>query len=168
METTIFITNLGKYNEGELIGEQVTLPICENELREVFTRIGINEEYEEYFISDYECEFMEIGEYDNIQDLNDIVEQFENLGEYDKNKVVGMIEAGFYDDVLEAIDNIDNYVLYNDINTEQELGENIFYEFDEHNVPEHLHSYIDFELYGRDYRIQSGGVFTTFGFIVEC
>ena len=29
----IFITNLGKYNEGELIGEWVTLPISEEELK---------------------------------------------------------------------------------------------------------------------------------------
>lgn len=53
----IFITNLGKYNEGELVGEWVTLPISEKKLQELFKRIGINEEYEEYFITDYECDF---------------------------------------------------------------------------------------------------------------
>lgn len=43
----IFLTNLGKYNEGELIGEWVELPASSEELQEVFERIGINEEYEE-------------------------------------------------------------------------------------------------------------------------
>ena len=43
----IYLTNLGKYNEGELVGEWVQLPISNEELQEVFKRIGINEEYEE-------------------------------------------------------------------------------------------------------------------------
>ena len=53
----IYLTNLGKYNEGELIGEWVQLPISNEDLQKVFERIGINEEYEEYFITDYECDF---------------------------------------------------------------------------------------------------------------
>ena len=47
----IFITNLGKYNEGELVGEWVKLPATKEELETVYERIGINEEYEEYFIN---------------------------------------------------------------------------------------------------------------------
>ena len=58
----IYLTNLGKYNEGQLIGEWVELPVSNEELQKVFERIGINEEYEEYFITDYECDFYEVGE----------------------------------------------------------------------------------------------------------
>ena len=47
----IYLTNLGKYNEGELVGEWVQLPISNEELQKVFERIGINEVYEEYFIT---------------------------------------------------------------------------------------------------------------------
>ena len=36
-----FITNLGKYNEGELIGEWVGFPVTPEEMQEVFKRIGI-------------------------------------------------------------------------------------------------------------------------------
>ena len=59
----IFLTNLGKYNEGYLIGEWVTLPIDNDELEEVKKRIGINEYYEEWFITDYESDIngVEIG-----------------------------------------------------------------------------------------------------------
>lgn len=66
----IFLTNLGKYNEGELIGEWVELPVSKEELKKVFERIGINEEYEEYFITDYECDLYEVGEYENIDKQN--------------------------------------------------------------------------------------------------
>ena len=36
-----FITNLGKYNEGELVGEWVKFPTTPEKLQEVFERIGI-------------------------------------------------------------------------------------------------------------------------------
>ena len=38
----VFITNLGKYNEGNLIGEWVKFPTTEEELKKVFERIGID------------------------------------------------------------------------------------------------------------------------------
>lgn len=53
----IYLTNLGRYNEGVLMGEWVKLPIPKDKLQEVLDRIGINEQYEEYFISDYESCF---------------------------------------------------------------------------------------------------------------
>lgn len=39
-----FITNLGKYNEGELVGEWVKFPTTADELKKVFERIGIGQE----------------------------------------------------------------------------------------------------------------------------
>ena len=38
-----FITNLGKYNEGELVGEWVKFPTTAEELKKVFDRIGIGQ-----------------------------------------------------------------------------------------------------------------------------
>ena len=54
----VFITNLGKYNEGNLVGEWVKFPTTEEELKKVFERIGIEPgapdeyggHYEEWFI----------------------------------------------------------------------------------------------------------------------
>ena len=77
----IYLTNLGKYNEGQLIGEWVELPVSKEELQKVFERIGINEEYEEYFITDYECNFYKISEYENIDILTEIAEKLEELDE---------------------------------------------------------------------------------------
>ena len=55
-----FITNLGKYNEGALVGEWVKFPTTAEELKKVFERIGIGakddfgQTYEEWFITDYD------------------------------------------------------------------------------------------------------------------
>ena len=48
MSMSIYLTNLGKYNEGYLIGKWVKLPVAADKLDEVLEEIGINEEYEEY------------------------------------------------------------------------------------------------------------------------
>ena len=56
-----FVTNLGKYNEGMLVGEWVKFPTTEEEMQKVFERIGIGakddfgQNYEEWFIIDYDC-----------------------------------------------------------------------------------------------------------------
>lgn len=54
----VALTNLGKYNEGELIFEWLELPTTEEEVEAAFKYIGVAEgtEYEEYFITDYEIE----------------------------------------------------------------------------------------------------------------
>lgn len=77
MEIKIALTNLGKYNEGTLVYEWLELPATQSEIDQVLKEIGINEEYEEYFISDYEAPFT-IGEYSSITKLNEIAEQLEN------------------------------------------------------------------------------------------
>lgn len=57
-----FVTNLGKYNEGMLVGEWVKFPTTEEEMQNVFERIGIGKEdefgqpYEEWFITDYDAQ----------------------------------------------------------------------------------------------------------------
>ena len=58
-----FITNLGKYNEGALVGEWMKFPTTAEELKKVFERIGIGakddfgQTYEEWFITDYIISF---------------------------------------------------------------------------------------------------------------
>ena len=75
-----FITNLGKYNEGDLVGEWVKFPTTPEEMQKVFERIGIGRKddfgqpYEEWFITDYDCYvdglYDKLGEYESLDELN--------------------------------------------------------------------------------------------------
>ena len=65
----VYVANLGKYNEGELVGVWFTSPIDYDEMTE---RIGLNEYYEEYAIHDYELPF-EIDEYTSIEEVNRLI-----------------------------------------------------------------------------------------------
>ena len=39
-----YVTNLGKYNEGYLVGEWVKFPVTPDEMQDVFRRIGMKTE----------------------------------------------------------------------------------------------------------------------------
>ena len=106
----VFLTNLGKYNEGYLIGEWLELPASQQEIDETMAKIGINEEYEEWFITDYETDIkgIEIGEYSNLHKLNEIAEELESL-----NEDSAIIEAifNYCQDVQETINIIQNNII---------------------------------------------------------
>lgn len=165
----IYLTNLGKYNEGELVGEWVKLPVSDEELQEVFKRIGINEEYEEYFITDYECDFYEIGEYENIDTLNEIAEKIDNLDEEQEQVVkVLMSEYGYnLDGAIEKAESGD-YRFYTDCDDMTDIAYVVVEECGYlDNVPENVARYFDYEAYGRDLGIEGSFHFLDNGNCIE-
>lgn len=165
----IYLTNLGKYNEGILQGEWLELPVSQEELKEVFERIGINEEYEEYFITDYECDFYEVGEYENLDTLNEIAERIEELDE-EESKVVKalMSELGYTLD--EAIENVNNgdYRIYSECNDMTDIAYEVVEECGYlNNVPENVARYFDYEAFGRDLGIEGTYIFTDYNEAIE-
>lgn len=165
MDFKIFVSNLGKYNEGEMVGEWINLPATEEEMEELLDRIGINEEYEEIFIPDYENEFnYKVNEYDNLDELNDIAYKLDNLTDYEKEILKAGLELWDFEDVF---DNLDDFILMEDINTDYDLGyywieESGCYNLDNLGM---LRNYINYEAFGRDVRIETDGGFTSYGWI---
>lgn len=165
----IYLTNLGKYNEGELVGEWVQLPISDEELQEVFKRIGINEEYEEYFITDYECDFYEIGEYESISTLNEMAEKFDNLDEEQEQVVKVLMSECRYDldDAIEKAESGD-YRFYTDCNDMTDVAYAVVEECGYlDNVPENVARYFDYEAFGRDLGIEGSFHFLDNGDCLE-
>lgn len=174
MSIKIFLTNLGKYNEGYLIGKWVKLPISEDELKEVLAEISINEEYEEYFISDYETTFegmkYVIGEYTSVQALNALAKEIEALSEDKKEKLAAVLESEYchsIEDVREVVVSLDDYGLIKGIDDDEQLGH---YYAEEcgyiESVPKHLRGYFDYEAFGRDIRLEGSITHTTYGCLI--
>ena len=78
-DMAVYIANLGKYNEGYLVGAWFTFPIDEEDVKE---KIGLNEQYEEYAIHDTNNFPIAIGEYVSIEELNEMYEMIEELPDY--------------------------------------------------------------------------------------
>lgn len=158
----IFLTNLGKYNEGELIGEWVELPASSEELQEVFERIGINEEYEEYFITDYECDLYEVGEYENIDTLNEIAERIKELDEEESKVVKALMQKLGYtlDEAIEKVNNGD-YRIYYDCDDMEDVAYQVVEDCGYlDKVPDNVAYYFDYESFGKDLGIEGTYIFT--------
>ena len=139
----LFVTNLGKYNEGELCGEWLDLPATDGEIEELMERIGIDgEEYEEFFITDYESDYgIKCGEYDDLDDLNALAENLGELDDYQLDIIDALVTEGGYD-VEKALDKVDAGRVYADC---YDLGDVAEQFCDECGIlaaiPEHLRQY---------------------------
>lgn len=185
----VYVANLGKYNEGKLVGEWLTLPATNEEIEEIMVKIGVahydeNGEfvpqkteiengieyvYEEYAIHDYECDIeeIEIGEYSNLEKLNEIAEGLSEIDEYDLKCISALLELGYIDqkDILEKTiqDILDDYCfteLEEMGNTDMALGYAMVEGTDIERQLEELNisSYFDYESYGRDARYNGASV----------
>ena len=170
----VFITNLGKYNEGKLIGKWLDLP-CED-IEEELSSIGVSDEpdengvyYEEYFITDYENDYgYKVGEYDSLDELNEMAEELENLDEWDKEIVNAFIENG--SDIQKALDGLrdGDYMVFQDCNDMTDVAYQYIEETGMLNeVPESLRNYFDYEAYGRDMSFEGTFIFTDNGNCIE-
>ena len=122
-----FITNLGKYNEGELVGEWVKFPTTSEEIQNVFKIIGIGstdefgQPYEEWFISDYSIYISGIHyvlkEFESLNELNYLANIIEDMDDFEFEKFQIIIEKDFYyntlHDVIIIANNLDAFdVIY--------------------------------------------------------
>ena len=170
----IFITNQGRYNEGYLVGKWVKLPVCEEVLDKVLKEIGINEYYEEYFITDYENDIVGIGdvisEYSSVQALNELAQRLEDLSDDEADKLGAVLEyeaCRSVSEVLELLDKLDEFDLLTDVTDDEELG---YYYAEEYcciDIPESIQPYFDYEKFGRNIRLQSSCLFTSYGFLLD-
>ena len=174
-----FITNLGKYNEGELVGEWVKFPTTAEELKEVFKRIGIGQKddfgqpYEEWFITDYDCYvdglYSKLGEYENLDELNYLASKLDEMSESEYAQFQAGMEMGDHcgslQEIINLTENLDCYEVYPDIHDYDDLGRYYIEELDVMQVPEHLQNYIDYEAYGRDVALDENGTFTDQGYV---
>ena len=174
-----FITNLGKYNEGELVGEWVKFPTTAEEMKEVFKRIGIGQRddfgqpYEEWFITDYDCYvdglYSKLGEYENLDELNYLASKLDEMSESEYAQFQAGMEMGDHcgslQEIINLTENLDCYEVYPHIEDYDDLGRYYIDELEVMQVPEHLQNYIDYEAYGRDVAMDENGSFTDQGYV---
>ena len=174
-----FITNLGKYNEGELVGEWVKFPTTAEELKEVFKRIGIGQRddfgqpYEEWFITDYDCYvdglYSKLGEYENLDELNYLASKLDEMSDSEYAQFQAGMEMGDHcgslQEIINLTENLDCYEVYPHIADYDDLGRYYIDELEVMQIPEHLQNYIDYEAYGRDVAMDENGSFTDQGYV---
>ena len=154
----VYIANLGKYNEGELVGDWFSFPLDEEVIAE---RIGLNAEYEEYAIHDTDNFPMEISEYTSIEELNRIYEQLEELPDYLLDDLDSFISC--YGSLEELVEHKDDIILYSGCETMTDLA---YYLIDEEQVlgeiPSSLQNYID---YTDNFKLMPDGIIRLYDYL---
>ncbi|MGM0111322.1 antirestriction protein ArdA [Enterococcus sp. DIV0187] len=156
----VYIANLGKYNEGELLGAWFSFPIDFEEVKE---KIGLNGEYEEYAIHDYELPF-DIKEYSSILWLNRIYEELQEIEAesiYDEmNEIIRM----WFNDIEDFLEHKEEIICYSDCESMEDVAE---YYIEEtgilRSLPENLRYYFDYSQLGRDMEIEGNYLVTSHG-----
>ena len=170
------MTNLGKYNEGVLAYERVTFPTDAETVQTALKNIGIDGIlYEEIFIANYESDIAglreHLGEYESIDELNHLACVLSELDEGGLKMFEAVMDSGEYTssvkDLINLAQNLDAYIFYPEIDSEEALGRMYLLEVDSSQVPEHLIDYIDYEAYGRDVRINEDGHFAPGGYVLN-
>ena len=145
LEMKGFITNLGKYNEGYLVGKWIDFPIDDDDFERELESIGVKENtmYEEWFITDYDCALFDMhaafGEYPSIDDINEVAEALED-------------------------NESENYTFYEGMTLED-----VAYELVEecYNLPEIVQRYFDYKAFASDLSFD-GYTETSSGVIYLC
>ena len=161
----IALTNLGMYVEGTLNYTWLSLPATEEEIQAAYKKINVapNTRYEEAFITDYECDYYDISEYENLETLNEIAEEVENLEDYEQTIVKALLKEGY--SLEEALDKKDDCRLYSGCYNMTDVAYEYIEETGLLDNAGTLANYFDYEAFGRDINLETDGGFTSLGWI---
>lgn len=159
-KTSVWVGNLGKYNEGELVGEWISLPFTEEDFEKLLKRIGIGEEdefgqpYEEWYIADWESlmpiHITQYMGYNALMELSELIERIEDMYESEVKAIMAYLDESS-NNLEEAVDCIEDgrFVHLPWIHSWEEYGEYIFDNYGYgSSVPESMRDFIDFEKLG--------------------
>lgn len=143
-ETKIYLNTWGAYNNG-CIGYGWMTP---DEARDF-----IDEDPErdggEWFIADIDdylgIEFGKL-EYQNVDDVIDTIETLENMSEWEREEIIAIMEYRGTNDVQDAIDSRDRYIIYSDADSYFESCDECL-EFNGNDI---LERYFDYDAFHRD------------------
>lgn len=168
-----YITNLGKYNEGELVGETLEFPTSPQEVQALLKHIGVDGiRYEEFFITSFDGDVLGLydylGEYENLDELNHLACLLSELDQGELEKFEAVLHTGAHTssvaDIINLTQNLDCFEFYPEIENEEDLGR---YWAEDLPIPKELKDYFDYEAYGRDISINEGSHMAPGGYVVQ-
>lgn len=172
IKISVFLNTWKNYNEnGADGGFWVNLPCDLNaELERLAASTGEEVDEMEVFINDTDIYGvkLEIGENDDIEELNETAETLESLDEIEAEALEAFIDHGY--DLAEALEKIsdNDYMIYYNCNDMSDVA----YEYCEEcglldSMPENLRNYFDYEAFGRDMGIEGNFYFTNGGNCIQ-
>ena len=171
-----YITNLGKYAEGQLVGETLKFPATTEEVQSLLKNIGVDGmRYEEFFITAFDGDVMGLydylTEYENLDELNHLAHLISELDSDEIETLEAVLNKGDHTssvaDIINLVHNLDCYSLHPGVTDDETLGRIYVEDMEAIDVPEHLLNYFDYEAYGRDIRLNEDGHYAPGGYVLN-
>ena len=151
-----YITNLGKYAEGQLVGETLKFPATTEEVQSLLKNIGVDGvRYEEFFITAFDGDVMGLydylTEYENLDELNHLAHLISELDSDEIETLEAALNKGDHTssvaDIINLVHNLDCYELHPGVTDDETLGRIYVEDMELLDVPENVLPYFDFEAY---------------------
>ena len=126
-----YITNLGKYAEGQLVGETLKFPTTTEEVQSLLKNIGVDGvRYEEFFITAFDGDVMGLydylTEYENLDELNHLAYLISELDSDEIETLEAVLNKGDHTssvaDIINLVHNLDCYSLHPGVTDDETLG----------------------------------------------
>ena len=148
-----YITNLGKYAEGQLVGETLKFPATTEEVQSLLKNIGVDGvRYEEFFITAFDGDVMGLydylTEYENLDELNHLAHLISELDSDEIETLEAALNKGDHTssvaDIINLVHNLDCYSLHPGVTDDETLGRIYVEDMELLDVPDNvLPYYID-------------------------
>ena len=156
----VYLTDLAAYNAGSLVGKWVQFPITGFELSQAISEVLTEGEHavngnnhEEYFITDYEwddVDIKEIDEYDNIYELNDELILLTELDKDQLKAVKFLLDECISYDIGDAISRAEDFTVYHNY-TIEDVAYDLLHEcYNIDSIPSLISNNIDYDGIARD------------------
>ncbi len=156
----VYITDLQSYNEGDLVGNWVKLPLTKFELSQAIydvlnegESISESANHEEIFITDYEWdsyELQEIFEYKNLDELNDILWTLKLKSDHELKAIEFLIQNQLAINIEDAISKADDVTIHEHQNMEDLAYELMQECYQADKLPSIIANNIDYESIARE------------------
>ena len=156
----VYLTDLAAYNAGSLVGKWIQLPLTGFELSQSISEVLTEGEYavdgenhEEYFITDYEwndIDLKEIDEYENIYELNDELRLVSDLDTNKRKAVKFLLDEGITIDIEDAISRAEDVTIHHNYTMEDVAYDLIHECYNLKDIPDLIANNIDYDGVARD------------------
>ena len=113
-----YITNAGKYAEGQIVGETLKFPTNTEEVQALLKRIGVDGvRYQEIFITSFDGDVLGLydylNEYENLDELNHLAHLLSGLDQGELETLEAVLNKGDHTssvaDIINLVHNLDCY-----------------------------------------------------------
>ena len=145
-----YITNLGKYAEGQLVGETLKFPATTEEVQSLLKNISVDGvRYEEFFITAFDGDVMGLydylTEYENLDELNHLAHLISELDSDEIETLEAALNKGDHTssvaDIINLVHNLDCYELHPGVTDDETLGRIYVEDMELLDVPDNVLPY---------------------------